>query len=185
MILIVYAHPYPRHSRVNRAMIDNARALPDVEIRTLYDLYPDFRINVGAEQRAIERAGLVVLQCPMQWYSIPPLLKLWVDKVLEHGWAYGDEGTALRGKDCLWAVTTGGDLHHFDLGDHPGFAVLAQPLQSTMVYCGMNWLPPFAVHNTFEIEESTILQAADAYAERLRDWQRTHVRVPAEDAVHG
>ena len=25
------------------------------------------------------------------------------------GWAYGDSGTALAGKDCLWAVASGGD----------------------------------------------------------------------------
>jgi glutathione-regulated potassium-efflux system ancillary protein KefF len=28
----------------------------------------------------------------MQWYSTP-LLKLWMDKVLSHGWAYGHGGT--------------------------------------------------------------------------------------------
>ncbi|WP_205416490.1 NAD(P)H-dependent oxidoreductase, partial [Escherichia coli] len=82
---------------------------------------------------------LVVLQHPMQWYSFPPLLKLWIDKVLEHGWAYGHDGNALVGKDCLWAVTSGGDEHHFELGDFPNFAALAQPLQATAIYCGMNW----------------------------------------------
>jgi glutathione-regulated potassium-efflux system ancillary protein KefF len=32
----------------------------------------------------------------MQWYSVPPLLKLWMDKVLAHGWAYGHNGIAAR-----------------------------------------------------------------------------------------
>ncbi|VTO18537.1 glutathione-regulated potassium-efflux system ancillary protein KefF [Klebsiella variicola] len=40
--------------------------------------------------------------------SVPPLLKLWMDKVLAHGWAYGHNGIALRGKSLMWAVTTGG-----------------------------------------------------------------------------
>ncbi len=66
---------------------------------------PDFNIDINAEQRALERADLVVLQHPMQWYSFPPLLKLWIDKVLEHGWAYGHDGNALVGK----RLPVGGD----------------------------------------------------------------------------
>jgi putative NADPH-quinone reductase len=56
----------------------------------------------------------------MQWYSVPPLLKLWMDKVLSHGWAYGHNGIALRGKSLMWAVTTGGGESHFDIGSFPG-----------------------------------------------------------------
>lgn len=55
----------------------------------------------------------------MQWYSVPPLLKLWMDKVLAHGWAYGHNGIALRGKSLMWAVTTGGGESHFDIGSFP------------------------------------------------------------------
>ncbi|WP_274873163.1 glutathione-regulated potassium-efflux system oxidoreductase KefF, partial [Serratia marcescens] len=116
MILIIYAHPYPRHSHANHRLLQAVKDLPEVEVRSLYELYPDFNIDINAEQRAVERADLVVLQHPMQWYSFPPLLKLWIDKVLEHGWAYGHDGNALVGKDCLWAVTSGGDEHHFELG---------------------------------------------------------------------
>jgi glutathione-regulated potassium-efflux system ancillary protein KefF len=78
-----------------------------VEIRSLYHLYPDFNIDIAAEQEALSRAELVVWQHPMQWYSVPPLLKLWIDKVLAHGWAYGHGARALQGKSLLWAVTTG------------------------------------------------------------------------------
>lgn len=174
MILIIYAHPYPRYSRANRMLLDTVQELPGVEVRTLYELYPDFRIDIETEQAALENADLLVLQHPMQWYSLPPLLKLWIDKVLEHGWAYGQHGQALRGKDCLWVVTTGGDSHHFEIGDHPGFDVLAQPLQSTFLYCGMNWLQPFFVHQALKIEDAMLSQAALNYAQRLLDWQKTH-----------
>lgn len=108
MILIIYAHPYPHHSHANKRMLEQAGTLENVEIRSLYHLYPDFNIDVAAEQEALSRASLIVWQHPMQWYSVPPLLKLWMDKVLTHGWAYGHGGTALHGKHLLWAVTTGG-----------------------------------------------------------------------------
>lgn len=106
MILIIYAHPYPHHSHANKRMLEQAGTLENVEIRSLYHLYPDFNIDVAAEQEALSRASLIVWQHPMQWYSVPPLLKLWMDKVLTHGWAYGHGGTALHGKHLLWAVTT-------------------------------------------------------------------------------
>ncbi len=115
MILIIYAHPYPQHSHANKRMLEQAGTLEGVEIRSLYQLYPDFNIDVAAEQAAA-RADLVIWQHPMQWYSVPPLLKLWMDKVLSHGWAYGHNGIALRGKSLMWAVTTGGGESHFDIG---------------------------------------------------------------------
>jgi putative NADPH-quinone reductase len=105
MILIIYAHPYPQHSHANKRMLEQAGTLEGVEIRSLYQLYPDFNIDVAAEQAALARADLVIWQHPMQWYSVPPLLKLWMDKVLSHGWAYGHNGIALRGKSLMWAVT--------------------------------------------------------------------------------
>lgn len=40
MILIIYAHPYPQHSHANKRMLEQARTLEGVEIRSLYQLYP-------------------------------------------------------------------------------------------------------------------------------------------------
>ncbi|SUX87415.1 glutathione-regulated potassium-efflux system ancillary protein KefF [Citrobacter koseri] len=72
MILIIYAHPYPQHSHANKRMLEQARTLDGVEIRSLYQLYPDFNIDVAAEQQALARARLIIWQHPMQWYSVPP-----------------------------------------------------------------------------------------------------------------
>lgn len=127
MILIIYAHPYPQHSHANKRMLEQARTLEGVEIRSLYQLYPDFNIDIAAEQDALARADLIIWQHPMQWYSTPPLLKLWMDKVLSHGWAYGHGGTALHGKHLLWAVTTGGGENHFDIGSHPSLMCFLNP----------------------------------------------------------
>ncbi|MDF3007984.1 MAG: glutathione-regulated potassium-efflux system oxidoreductase KefF [Enterobacter kobei] len=112
MILIIYAHPYPRHSHANKRMIEHAATLDGVEIRSLYELYPDF--------------------------------------------------------------DTGGGEHHFELGGHPGFDVLSQPLQSTALYCGLKWLPPFTMHNTFVEDDETLQAQARHYKQRLIDWQETH-----------
>lgn len=158
MILIIYAHPYPDQSRVNQQMLQRASSHPDVVIRSLYDLYPDFDIDVEAEQRAIEQCQLLVLQHPMYWYSMPPLLKLWIDKVFTHGWAYGRDATALKDKPLLWAVST-------------GFQVLAQPLHATAVYCHMRWLEPVVVHGAYAGASETLDAQIEHYSARLASWK--------------
>ncbi len=68
-------------------------AWPGVEVRDLYALYPDYLIDVAAEQAALAPARLVVWQHPIHWYGMPPLMKLWLDEVFAFGWAYGPGGT--------------------------------------------------------------------------------------------
>ncbi|MEZ5580673.1 MAG: NAD(P)H-dependent oxidoreductase [Candidatus Competibacteraceae bacterium] len=72
--------------------MEAAAAVPGVAVRNLYERYPDFDIDARAEQQAIQSAELLVFQYPTYWYSPPPLLKLWIDTVLEPGWAYGPGG---------------------------------------------------------------------------------------------
>ena len=109
MILVLQAHPYPDRSRANQALTDAITGLDGVTVRSLYDRYPDFDIDVPSEQAALAGARVVVWQHPLYWYAAPALLKLWFEKVLTAGWAYGPGERALRGKRCLWAVTSGGD----------------------------------------------------------------------------
>jgi glutathione-regulated potassium-efflux system ancillary protein KefF len=115
-VLVLLAHPYPGRSRACAALVGAVRDLPRLEVRSLYDRYPDFDVDPKAEQAALESAGLVVWLAPMHWYGVPGLLKHWFDVVLVKGWAYGDDATTLRGKDVLWAVTTGGDEDAFSAG---------------------------------------------------------------------
>ena len=103
-ILVLCAHPDLRLSRVNHRLLEAAQALQrdpppglTLELRDLYSLYPDYVLDVQEEQAAAERADLIVWQHPIYWYSMPPLMKLWLDEVLAHGWAYGHDGQALRG----------------------------------------------------------------------------------------
>jgi NAD(P)H dehydrogenase (quinone) len=47
--------------------------------------------DVRAEQARIDRADALVLVYPVYWWSMPGLLKGWIDRVFTNGWAY-DEG---------------------------------------------------------------------------------------------
>ena len=64
----------------------------------MYGRYPDFQIDVEHEQSALLAHDRVIFQFPMYWYSVPPLLKKWLDDVLTYGFAYGSSGDKLAGR---------------------------------------------------------------------------------------
>ena len=172
MIVVFHAHPYPRRSRACAALVAAIRDLPDIELRSLYDLYPDFDVDAAAERSAMERARLAVWLHPIYWYTAPALMKHWFEQVLVKGWAYGPGGTALRGKDCLWAATTGGDERAYTpqgRHEHP-FAAFAPVVEQTARYCGMNWLDPFVVHGAHEVAPEALRDAGARLRTRLESW---------------
>ena len=100
--LVLVFHPDMSASRVNRPLAARAESLgDDVTVRYMYDIYPDQKVDVAAEQAILEAADRIVLQFPMYWYSTPALLKQWEDDVLLYGWAYGSTGKALAGGALL------------------------------------------------------------------------------------
>jgi glutathione-regulated potassium-efflux system ancillary protein KefF len=167
VISVIFAHPYPTRSRACARLAGAIRDLPGLELRDLYRLYPDFDIDVAAEQAALAPARVVVWMHPVYWYTTPALLKHWFDKVLVKGWAYGPQGTGLAGKSCLWVATTGGDEHAYSEAGrhHHPFGAYAPVVEETARYCGMQWLDPFVVHGAHVIEEA----ALDARAAQLRE----------------
>ena len=174
MILIIHAHPYPQRSRAGRALLAAVRDLPQVEVHSLYDAYPDFDIDVATEQAALTRADLVVWLHPLYWCSVPVILKHWFDVVLLSGWAYGEGGDALRGKHCLWVATTGGRASSFaETGTHQlPFHEFEAPIRQTAQFCGMVWEPPLALHGAQAVGEDEIAAAAVAFRRRLAAWPK-------------
>jgi glutathione-regulated potassium-efflux system ancillary protein KefF len=181
MILIISAHPYPQHSRANRAMLDAVRDLPGVSLHSLYDRYPDFDIDIEVEQAALSAAKLVIWMHPIYWYSVPAMLKHWFDVVLTRGWAYGSGGTALAGKHCLWVPTIGGTADMYaDEGTHRRpFDDYVAPIEQTARFCGMQWLPPVTLHGAHVISESELSAMAAALRRRVIEWQQEQKSGPA------
>lgn len=169
---VIAAHPHLRESRVTRRLLDQARAADRVLVRDLYASYPDYDIDVRAEQAGAAQAGLIVLLHPIQWYSMPPLMKLWLDEVLTYGWAYGHGGHALRGKD-LWLVTSTGGA---ESAYHPGgynryfFDAFLPPYEQTAALCGMRFLPPLVLHGAHRVAAAELEAHAQVFGQRLANW---------------
>lgn len=152
-VLILFAHPALQKSRVNRRLIADYSEIPGVTFHDLYEAYPDFCIDVIREQELLEAHDVVVFQHPFFWYSTPAILKEWQDLVLEHGWAYGSKGTALRGKIYFSIVTTGGneDAYRRDGYNRHTVRDLLAPVEQTAHLCGMTYLAPFVAHGTHKM----------------------------------
>lgn len=173
-ILVLFAHPALEKSRVNRRLAAAVDSLPGVTFQDLYEAYPEYDVDVRHEQKLLSEHDLLVLQHPFFWYSVPPLLKQWIDLVLEHGWAYGAEGKALVGKRVLSVVSTGGREAAYRHGGHNRFTMreLLAPVEQTFVLCGMVYLPPFVVHGAHGMTAERIERHARDYRrviEALRD----------------
>ncbi|MBD2099751.1 NAD(P)H-dependent oxidoreductase [Leptolyngbya sp. FACHB-261] len=165
-ILILFAHPALEKSRVNRCLIQAVKGLDSVTIHDLYEVYPNFHIDVKFEQNLLLEHDIIVFHHPFYWYSSPALLKEWQDLVLEHGFAYGHEGIALRGKKFLTAITTGGGEQAYSQKGYNRFTIrqLLVPFEQTANLCGMEYLPPFVVQGTHKLrEQNQIFKHAEDY----------------------
>ena len=171
-VYVVAAHPNWRESRVNRRLLQAARAADTATVCDLYARYPDYSIAIPTEQARLQAAQLVVLLHPVQWYSMPALLKLWLDEVLTHGWAYGGGGHALQGKD-LWLVTTTGgpeDSYHPQGYNRYFFDAFLPPYEQTAALCGMRFLPPMVLHGAHRVDSAEVDSHVAMFAERLASY---------------
>ena len=109
--LIVTAHPDPESLTAGIAELVRAALEPsevEVEIADLaaegfdprfgaadrhtYRVGGEFPDDVAAEHRRLDAADHLVLVFPVWWWSMPALLKGWIDRVFVNGWAFDVEG---------------------------------------------------------------------------------------------
>jgi glutathione-regulated potassium-efflux system ancillary protein KefG len=164
-ILILFAHPALEKSRVHRRLIASLPDLPGLTFQDLYEAYPTFDIDVAHEQALLASHDVVVLQHPFFWYSTPALLKQWQDLVLEHGWAYGSKGKALRGKKVFNLLTAGGSERGYRHDGHNRHTVreLLAPVEQTLRLCNMEYLPPYVIFGTHWMDGPAVEAVADRY----------------------
>ncbi|CAH0533593.1 Glutathione-regulated potassium-efflux system ancillary protein KefG [Vibrio stylophorae] len=176
-VLVISGHPELATSNTNQLILNQLESqLEQVEIRRLDSLYPDYQIDVEAEQQALLSADIVVLQYPFFWYAMPAILKKWLDDVFCYNFAYGSKGDKLKGKVLLASFTIGGPEEAYDpLGfNHFTIEQLMHPMQQTAYLSGMQYHKPIyshgmvyipGVYNTLE----GVQAKAMTHAERLID----------------
>lgn len=170
-ILVIFAHPYVRKSRANRLILTELQKKAEVTISDLYGKYPYFHIDIKREQQLLLEHDVIVFQHPFYWYSMPPLLKLWFDEVLEVGFAYGPQGEALKGKEFVLSITAGGNHESYSPGGFHGHGIedFFPPYRAIARLCQMKWNQPIILHNAMRAEEKEILQHAEKVTQKLKE----------------
>ena len=113
--LVIVVHPTLSTSTINKAWSE--AACGHATLHFLYDAYPNgASFDIAAEQALIEAHDRIVFQFPLYWYAAPYLLKKWLDEVITYGWAYGEGGDKMEGKELAVAVSCGGKKEEFLTG---------------------------------------------------------------------
>lgn len=183
-VLILYAHPSAESSRANGTLRAAVEGLPQVTLHDLYQHYPDFFIDVPFEQELLRTHDALVFQHPFYWYSCPPLLKEWMDRVLEHGFAYGEGGDALHGKHFLQVLTTAGNESRYRHGglNHFTMRELLRPFEQSAHLCGLVTHAPLVAHGVRNLTDDALQTFAQRY--RMLIEELTAGRAPPEEHTY-
>ncbi|NZA26820.1 NAD(P)H-dependent oxidoreductase [Luteimonas sp. SJ-92] len=171
----------------------------EVDRADFTQLAPDVRLHVAAASGEAFAAGALtadvreehdkllwadalILQFPLWWYTMPAILKGWVDRVYAYGFAYGvgehsdhhwgdrfGEGT-LAGKRAMLVVTTGGwEEHYAARGINGPIDDLLFPINHGILYYpGYTVLPPFVAYRVDRLDAAGFTRVADRLRERMR-----------------
>lgn len=168
--LVYVAHPNMSASKVNRAWRDAIQE-SGVTLRELSTLYPDGTLDVPKEQQLLLEHNRIVFQHPFYWYSVPPILKKYFDDVLTYGFAYGEGGDKLAGKEWIEAITCGGPEAAYRAGGYNRFTVheLLRPIEATANLCQMLYRTPFVAYGVLRLSPEEIAKTATVYRDYILD----------------
>ncbi|GAA5234906.1 NAD(P)H-dependent oxidoreductase [Verticiella sediminum] len=139
--------------------------------------------DIAREQEKLRWADALILQFPLWWYSMPAILKGWIDRVYACGFAYGvgehsdtrwgerfGEGV-MAGKRAMLVVTTGGwESHYAPRGINGPIDDILFPIQhGILFYPGFDVLAPHVIYRTGKIDEAGFAAACTALGQRLDD----------------
>ncbi|MEW1931670.1 NAD(P)H-dependent oxidoreductase [Rhodococcus sp. NPDC079359] len=136
--------------------------------------------DIVAEQQKLLRADAVVLQFPLWWFSMPAIMKGWVDRVFVEGFGYGirrADGRSRRygdgmlaGKRAMIVVSMGGSEHTVSpRGINGDLHELLYPIQhGILFYTGMSVLPPVLIASADRMTETDYAAAESGLVQRVK-----------------
>jgi len=133
--------------------------------------------DIQAELDKLLWCDLVVFNFPLYWFSVPAIMKGWIDRVFVSGEVYGgkrfyDRG-GLKGRKALVCFSLGGQEHMFaERGIHgPVEGMLKPLLQGSLAYAGLDVLPPFVAWHVPYITDEARSQILEDLKHRLAHLQ--------------
>ena len=129
-----------------------------------------FAPEIETEIQKIEWCDLMIWQFPLWWFSLPAVLKGWVDRVFAMGRTYGRgrmyQNGVFRGKRALLSLTTGGPEQAYGEGSDM-LAILRPIHRGILQVVGFDVLAPQIVYGpVHKTADDRALHLAE-YADRL------------------
>lgn len=137
--------------------------------------------DIALEQSKLLWADTVIFLFPLWWFSMPAIMKGWVERVYAYGFAYGvgehndshwgdryGEGT-LAGKRAMLMVTAGGWQPHYSARgiNGPIDDILFPIHHGILHYPGFDVLPPFVIYHTTKVNPDSYATICEKLGQRL------------------
>ena len=145
--------------------------------------------DIQAEQDKLRWCNALILQFPLWWFSLPAVLKGWVDRVFTAGFVYGDgmwyDNGGLKGRRAMLSLTTGGpekmyarDGINGDIND-----ILFHINHGMLFFAGFQVLPPFIAWAPAHVDDQQRAAYLEQYRQRLLAFETTEP-VPYPGLAH-
>ena len=135
--------------------------------------------EIQAEIDHLLWSDVVIFQFPLYWFSMPAIMKGWIDRVFVDGIVYGDgrwyDRGALAGRRAMLAITTGcyPTMCGSD-GINGNLDVILWPIQNGILrFVGCEVLPPFIAWSVAHKDNGARLRDVERYDQRLRTLAET------------
>lgn len=163
----------PVSSRANFTTVKDSNFLKP-QLEEIYATeHRGFAGDLEAEMEKVEWCDLMIWQFPLWWFSVPAVLKGWVDRVFAMGRVYGSgrlyQTGVCAGKRAMLSLTTGGGEEHYQPGGFNGDMMgILRPIHRGMLqFVGFEVLAPHIVYGPAHMDDQQRQAALEQYRHRL------------------
>jgi NAD(P)H dehydrogenase (quinone) len=134
-----------------------------------------FAEEIEREQQKVEWCDLMIWQFPLWWFTVPGILKGWVDRVFAMGRFYGDnkfyEAGMFKGKKAVLSLTAGASEDaYLKNGLHGDLYGVLKPVHRGMLqFVGFDVLPPHVVYGPVRLTAEQRERELARWGERLKN----------------
>ena len=121
--LVLFAHPFLEFSNNNKELTNFYERHQQFTFRDLYEEYPDFHIPAFRERKRIVEYDRFIFHFPIIWFGMPPLLRLWLDEVVDGNWISGQTKNPFENKEVFLLVTTRSKERSFGKNGKHGYTI--------------------------------------------------------------
>lgn len=167
--LVLFAHPFLEFSSNNKELTNFYERHQQFTFRDLYEEYPDFHIPAFRERKRIVNYDRFIFHFPIIWFGMPPLLRLWLDEVVDGKWLNGYSENPFENKEVYLLVTTRSKERSFGKNGKHGYTIeeLISGLLITLKIFKANIKSIYIVYEAENLSKKEIIYHKQKFVEIL------------------